>query len=374
MKLICLQENLKRGLNIVEKIIGKNSTLPILNNILLQTQQNYLKLSSTNLEMGINCWIPVKVEKEGSIAVPIKILSGFISNLPSEKVFLETKNLILSIKLLNYKAIINSESPKDFPIIPKITGLTIFNLTNEVFKKSLNQIIISASMVENRPEINGVFINITKKKIIIAATDSFRLSEKTIYLNQDLDQDLSFILPFRSAQELLRILSERTGDLGAILGKNQILFSIDGGNTGEPKIELISRLIDGNFPDYKQLIPKNFKTKVIMRRVDLLNAVKIGSVFSGRINDIKFNIFSSGEEIQISAKNFESGENISKVKADVSGDDLEITFNYRYIIDGLNSMVSDNIFLGFNGSSQPALIKPIDDKDYSYIVMPIRNQ
>lgn len=374
MKLICLQENLKRGLNIVEKIIGKNSTLPILNNILLQTQQNYLKLSSTNLEIGINCWIPVKVEKEGGIAVPIKILSGFISNLPSEKVSLETKNLILSIKLLNYKAIINSESPKDFPIIPKITGLTIFNLTNEVFKKSLNQIIISASIVENRPEINGVFINITKKKIIIAATDSFRLSEKTIYLNQDLNQDLSFILPFRSAQELLRILSEGTGDLGAILGKNQILFSIDGGNTGEPKIELISRLIDGNFPDYKQLIPKNFKTKVIMRKVDLLNAVKIGSVFSGRINDIKFNISSGGEEIQISAKNFESGENISKVKADVSGDDLEITFNYRYIIDGLNSMVSDNIFLGFNGSSQPALIKPIDDKDYSYIVMPIRNQ
>lgn len=374
MKLVCLQKNLQKGLNITERITGKNTTLPILNNILLETQKGLLNISSTNLEIGIKCCIPAKVEKAGSITIPAKLFSGFVNNLPNDKVFLEEKNNNFNIKLLNYKAVISGESAKNFPIIPKITGEELFIISTNVFKNGLSQVVCAASFTENRPEINGIFINIIKDKIIMAATDSFRLAEKTINFNKKSENNISFILPIKSAQELLRILGEKEGEIKLIIDKNQILFSIKDNNMDEPGVDLVSRLIDGNFPDYKQLIPKDFKTKLIINKNDLLNAVKISSVFSGKINDVKFNISGTKKEINVTAKDFSAGENISKINGEITGDDLDITFNYKYIIDGLNGLNGENIFWGFNGPTQPALLRVVDNKDYFYIVMPIRNQ
>ncbi|MEK7627011.1 MAG: DNA polymerase III subunit beta [Patescibacteria group bacterium] len=374
MKIVCLQKNLQKGLNITEKIVGKNTTLPILSNILLETQKGLLSISSTNLEIGINCCIPAKIEKNGSITIPAKLFSGFINNLPNDKVFLEVKNNNLNIKLLNYSAVISGELAKNFPIIPKITGEELFNINTTIFKNGLNQVIHAASFTENRPEINSIFINIVKDKIIMAATDSFRLAEKTINFNKKSENNTSFIIPIRSAQELLRILGEKDGEIKVIISKNQILFSIKDSDIDEPGVDLVSRLIDGNFPDYKQLIPKDFKTKLIINKNELLNSVKISSVFSGKINDVKFSIFGAKNEIDVAAKDFSAGENISKIKGEVTGDDLDITFNYKYIIDGLNGLVGENVFWGFNGPTQPSLLRVLDNRDYFYIVMPIRNQ
>jgi len=374
MKLVCLQKNLQKGLSITERIVGKNITLPILNNVLLETQKGLLNISSTNLEIGINCYIPAKVEKPGSITIPAKLFSGFVNNLPNDKVFLELKNNNLNIKSLNYKAVISGESAKNFPIIPKITGEELFIINTNIFKNGLNQVIYAASFTENRPEINGIFINIIKDKIIMAATDSFRLAEKNIGFNKKLENNISFIIPIRSAQELLRILGEKDGKIRLVISKNQLLFSIKDDNMDEPGVDLVSRLIDGNFPDYKQLIPKDFKTRLTINKSELLNAVKISSVFSGKINDVKFSISGVRKEIDVTAKDFNAGENISKIKSEVIGDDLDITFNYKYIIDGLNGLSGENIFWGFNGPTQPALLRVLDDRDYFYIVMPIRNQ
>ena len=374
MKLVCLQKNLQKGLNITERIVGKNTTLPILNNVLLETQKGLLSISSTNLEIGINCLISAKIEKAGSITVPAKLFSGFVNNLPNDKIFLELKNNNLNVKLLNYKAIISGESAKNFPIIPKITGEELFIVNTVILKNGLNQVIYAASFTENRPEINGIFINIIKDKIIMAATDSFRLAEKTINFNKKSENNTSFIIPIRSAQELLRILGEKSGEVKLVVNKNQILFSIKDNNTDEPSVDLVSRLIDGNFPDYKQLIPKDFKTKLIINKNELLNSVKISSVFSGKINDVKFSVSGAKNEIDVVAKDFSAGENSSKIKGEITGDDLEITFNYKYIIDGLNSLSGENIFWGFNGPTQPSLLRVLDNRDYFYIVMPIRNQ
>ena len=374
MKLVCLQKNLQKGLNIAEKIVGKNTTLPILNNILLETQNGLLSISSTNLEIGINCRISAKIEKTGNITIPAKLFSGFVNNLPNDKIFLEVKNNNLSAKLLNYKATISGESADNFPIIPKITGEELFTINAAVFKNGLNQIICAASLAENRPEINGIFINIVKGKIIMAATDSFRHAEKTINFNKKTENNISFIIPIRGAQELSRILSEKNGEIDLVMNKNQILFSIKDNDIEEPRVDLVSRLIDGNFPDYKQLIPKDFKTKLIINKNDLFNAVKISSVFSGKINDVKFSIFGAKKEVDVAAKDFSAGENISKISGEITGDDLEVTFNYKYIIDGLNSLSGEKIFWGFNGPTQPALLRVLDDRDYFYIVMPIRNQ
>jgi len=342
MKLVCLQKNLQKGLNIAEKIVGKNTTLPILNNILLETQNGLLSISSTNLEIGINCRISAKIEKTG--------------NITNDKIFLEVKNNNLSAKLLNYKATISGESADNFPIIPKITGEELFTINAAVFKNGLNQIICAASLAENRPEINGIFINIVKGKIIMAATDSFRLAEKTINFNKKTENNISFIIPIRGAQELSRILSEKNGEIDLVMNKNQILFSIKDNDIEEP------------------LIPKDFKTKLIINKNDLFNAVKISSVFSGKINDVKFSIFGAKKEVDVAAKDFSAGENISKISGEITGDDLEVTFNYKYIIDGLNSLSGEKIFWGFNGPTQPALLRVLDDRDYFYIVMPIRNQ
>lgn len=374
MKLICLQENLQKGLNITEKITGKNNALPILSNILLETQKGLLNISSTNLEIGINCRIPAKIEKIGNITVPARLFSGFIGNLPKDKVFLEVKNNNLNIKSLNYKAVISGESAKNFPIIPKITGNEVFVINTMIFKNGLGQVIYASSFTENRPEINGISVNIVKDKIIMAATDSFRLAEKTINFNNEQKDGVSFIIPIKSAQELLRIIGENDGEIKLIMGGNQILFSIKNNNADEPGIDLVSRLIDGSFPDYKQLIPKDFKTKLIINKKELLDSVKISSVFSGKINDVKFSIDKESGDVSVIAKDFSAGENISKIKGEITGDSMDIVFNYKYVIDGLNGLVGERVFWGFNGPAQPSLLRVLDNKDYFYIVMPIRNQ
>jgi len=364
MKIICLQENLKNNLNLTQNIIGRNLTLPILNNVLLATEDGRLKISSTNLEIGINTWTAGKVEKSGAITCPAKVLTNFVNNLPNKKVELEVKNNTLIIRCENYKAILNCLSADDFPIIPKIKEPPLIELDNNILKDALIKVVGAASLSESRPEITGVLFKFAKRELRLAATDSFRLAEKVVVdSNKKSDETRSLIIPQRTIQEVIRVFSEKEGETKICLGAGQILF--DGGDA-----QVISRLIDGQYPDYQQIIPKDFSTQAIIDKNELLGVIRAAAVFSNKTNSIKFSL--SDGELEVLSQDADLGENKSQIKVQAKGKKIEVNFNYRYLLDGLANISTKQVFLGLISDSNPAILKPVGDESYLYLVMPIK--
>jgi DNA polymerase-3 subunit beta len=370
MKLICLQENFKKGLINVSNITGKNLTLPILNNILLNADKKQLKLSTTDLEMAITSQIQCKIEKEGSITVPAKLLVNFINNLPNNKIDINIKNNTISLKCENYNSSIKGLDAKDFPIIPKIKNEPIIEISSFEFKNALEQVINFVSISDIRPEISGVLFDFNnEKKAKFVATDSFRLGEKTINIknNKIKKEDIkSIIIPYKTVQELIRIISNTEDSILKIsIENNQILFDIN-------ETQIISRLIEGNYPNYQQLIAKQFDTTAIIKRDELIKAVKIGSFFSSKINDVRLKVNSKKSQIEVFSQDIELGENSSEIKTEIKGKDVEIIFNHKYLLDGLNNISTEKIVIGFNGETSPGIIKPESKDDFTYILMPIK--
>jgi DNA polymerase-3 subunit beta len=370
MKLICLQENLKKGLNNVSNITGKNLTLPILNNILLSADKKQLKLLSTDLEMAIISQIQCKIEKEGNITIPSKLLVNFINNLPNNKINIILKNNIISLKCDTYNSSIKGLDAKDFPIIPKIKSEPIIEIDSLDFKNALEQVINFVSISDIRPEISGVLFDFNnEKKIKFVATDSFRLGEKILNIKNSKikkEEIKLIIIPYKTIQELIRIISNiENTTLKISIENNQILFDLN-------ETQIISRLIEGNYPSYQQLIAKQFETTAIIKREELIKAVKIGSFFSSRINDVRLKINSKKSQIEVFSQDIELGENSSEIKGEIKGKDLEIIFNHKYLLDGLNNINTEKIVIGFNGETSPGIIKPENKDDFIYIIMPIK--
>ncbi len=373
MKIICLQENFKRGLNTVGNIIGKNLTLPILNNILLNTEKKQLKLSATDLELAITDYINCKVEKDGGITIPAKTLVNFINNLPNKKIEIIVKNNIAYLKCENFKSNIKGLDIKDFPIIPKIKNEPILEIDSLIFKNALEQVINFTSLSDIRPEITGILFNFSSDKDIkFAATDSFRLGEKIINLkNNKIKKEYqgSVIIPTKTAQELIRIISnleKNENDLIKIsIENNQISFSLS-------KIQIISKSIEGNYPSYQQLISKQFETSILIDREELIKSVKLSSFFSSKINDVRLRVNSKKSLIDVFSQDIELGENLSELQGEISGKDLEIIFNHKYLLEGLNNINAKRVFFGFNGETSPGVIKAEGDDSFSYIIMPIK--
>ncbi|MBU2036596.1 DNA polymerase III subunit beta, partial [Patescibacteria group bacterium] len=344
--------------------IGRNLTLPILNNVLLTTEDGRLRISSTNLEIGVNTWTAGKVEKSGAITCPAKVLTNFINNLPNKKVELEVKNNTLIIKCENYKAILNCLSADDFPIIPEIKDQTLIKLKDNELKDALIKVVGAASLSESRPEITGVLFKFNKQELRLAATDSFRLAEKVISDPKRKSEEIkSLIVPQRTIQEVIRVLGEKNSETKICLGEGQILF--DSGET-----QVISRLIDGQYPDYQQIIPKEFPSQAIMEKADLLSVIRAAAVFSNKTNSIKF--FLKEGELEVLAQDTDLGENKSQIKAQTKGKKIEVDFNYRYLLDGLANIDTKQVFLGMISDSNPAILKPVGDELYIYLVMPIK--
>ncbi len=369
MEIICLKEKLKKALNIAERIIGRNLTLPILNNLLLNTEKNKLRISSTNLEIGINCWLPVKVKEKGSITVPAKLIAGFVNNLPNKKVEIKNKNNQLQIKCESYKSIINGLSADDFPIIPKVKSDCVLEIKGSNLRDTLSQVVSIASFSESRPEISGVFISFNKNNITLAATDSFRLAEKNLEAeksNFSFGENSSIIVPQRTIQELIRILGEEDSELVKLFFANsQILF--DMGNQ-----QIVSRLIEGQYPDYQQIIPDKLETEAIINKQELINSVKLSGLFSGKAGNVNLLVNPKKSAVIVSSKDTELGQNQSQIEAKIKGKEIEATLNYQYILEGLSNIFSDKVVLGLNDNSKPVLLKPVGDISYNYIVMPIK--
>ncbi|MDP2967329.1 MAG: DNA polymerase III subunit beta, partial [bacterium] len=264
MKITILKDKLKEGINIIEKISAKLISLPILNNVLISTEKNFLNLTTTDLEVGVKWWSLIKTEREGKVAVPSKILSSFINFLPNKLVNLELEGFNLKIKCENYETTIKGVNPEDFPIIPRVSDEEKIEVQIKSFCKSLSSVVDIASLSSTKPEISGVYFIFQKNLITMAATDSFRLGEKKIYLDSPLNnisKDYSLILPQKAAKEIINIFGEKEGVLTIYFSPNQILFETSLSEVSHPQIQLTSRLIEGDYPNYQEIIPKRYDTR-----------------------------------------------------------------------------------------------------------------
>lgn len=349
------------ALQATEKIIARNLNLPILNNILLKTEKGRLKISSTNLEIGINYWIGSKIKEEGEIAVPAKIITDFIQNIQDEKITLTTKKNTLLINSDHYRSQILGFDTKDFPIIPEIKEKPILKIPSQILKNAFISISDSTAISETRPELTGVFTQIEKSCIQFAATDGFRLAEKIIPFENNSQN--SFIIPRPTVFEVIRIISGLEEDIFLSLSNNQILFS-------GSDFQLVSRLIDGQYPDYKRVIPEKFISKALFNKEDFQKQIKLSSIFSSSIFDIKLSV--QNDKTFISAKNQDRGEINSSISSILKNEPFDIAVNYHYLLDGLKIINTQKIVLEFTGNGSPLVIKPEEGKDFLYLIMPLR--
>jgi len=372
MKVTLLQEKLKEGLLAMERICSKSFSLPMLNNVLLKAEKNFLCLEATNLEIGLRWWILAKIEKEGKIALPCGLFSNFISLLPNKKLELETFESILKIKHNGKDTKIKGFSGDEFPIIPEAEKEHFISIDSPLFSQGLDQVVGLAGLSTSRPEISGVYFLLQKNQLVMAATDSFRLGEKKIFLENPLSQDFSFILPQRTAREIINIFGEREGLLKLYFSSNQVMAEFPMEEIPHPKIQLISKLIEGEYPNYQEIIPKKFETQMSIKKDDFLEQIKLASLFGKKTNELKLKIDSKNQKLEIFCQNPDIGEYKADLSGEIKGPGLEIAFNYKFLLDGLTKIKSPEIIFGLQGEDNAGIIKPRNAEDYLYVVMPMK--
>jgi len=371
MKLIIKKELFLKGLNVVEKNIGKNLTLPVLNNILIKTTKNYLQFISTDLEIAISILVPAKIESEGSIVLSPRILSNFLSNISEGNIHIKQEKNILHFEQNEYKTFFKGESDKEYPLLPKINKKLSFFISSQRLIDALTQVINSVAISDLKPELTGILFDFTKNQIKIASTDSFRLSEKTIQQQKGLELEKKIIIPLKTAKELIRNYQNTNQELQVYLDGNQISISNSDSEKTQIKIQIISKLIEGEYPEYSQIIPKEFETKIIVSKKEFNQQIKAASLFASKINDVK--LYTKTKKIFIHTENLDIGQFKSNLDALIEGKDIELVFNYQYLLDGLDNIKGDEIIIKSNKKDRPVLLESTKNKDYFYILMPIRN-
>lgn len=374
MQLTILQENLKNGLSAVERVVSKSLTLPVLNNILLQAKKNFLNLTATDLEIGISWWTLAKIEKEGAIIIPSQSVLNLISLFPNKPVNITAKDLTVNIGCESQKSSFKGLSPEDFPVIPQITeGETLIVLASN-FCQGLSQVVNIPALSTAKPEISGVYLVFQGNTIKMVATDSFRLGEKTLNLKKGREKEgkIAFILPQRAAKEVINVFSEEK-EIKIYFSSNQIIFESLMEETDAPKVRLITRLIDGEFPDYEAIIPKKQEVQVILPRKEFLNQIKSASIFSGKNNEVKLTVDSKKKQVEIFGQSQDLGEYHGEIPAKIKGESLEIVFNYRFLTEGiLTGLDSKEIVLELTAQEGAAVLRQAEDPNYVYILMPIK--
>ncbi len=373
MKLSCLQENLNRGLGIVGRAVATRTTLPITNNVLLATDQGRLKLVATNLEMAITHWIGAKVEEEGSITVPAKLLTEFVSSLPNDKIeiVLSPKTKTLGLKCARYEARISGIDAKDFPPIPKIEEGISTKVKVEDFQRGINLVAFAAAVEESRPVLTGVDAQFEGKQLTLAAADGFRLSVYKLPLATAVDQKTEVIIPARTLAEVNRLIvdGEEAVELTVNPNKSQALFRLK-------NVEVVSQLIQGSFPNYSQLIPQSYKTRMVVSVADFLRAAKAASIFARDGSGIVRMVVTPGEKtapgkVSVSARSEEIGDDVGELDAIVDGEEAKIAFNGKYLIDVLSVLSEEQVALETTSPSSPGVLKPVGDENYVHVVMPM---
>jgi DNA polymerase-3 subunit beta len=366
MKVICTQENLKSGLFIVSRIISQSSTLPILNNILLKTENGQLQISATNLEVAVSTVIRCKVEEDGEICVFARTVSDLVNNLPNKNITLESSNGTLKIETENYHTTIKTLPADEFPLIPKIEEKGSIIVGSGELKKALDQVIFAASTNQTQPEISGVVLKVSDTALKIAATDRYRLAERKLSFSKNTLGTKEVIVPHKTVAELSRIIGNQETEVTIVMSETQISIHLD-------QTEIVSRLIDGSYPPYEEIIPDSFSTTITTPRQGLVNALKTSGIFSQNNNSVKLEYSSDDQKLSILSGSQELGESDVNLPSQVDGSSGFVILNHRYILDCLNGIDEDAVLIKITNETTATVITPEKSDNYIYLVMPIKS-
>jgi DNA polymerase-3 subunit beta len=369
VKLSVMQENLARGLSIVSRAVSNRSTLPVLANVLLKTEDAGLKLTATNLEIGITYWVPGKIETDGATTVPAKLLTDLVNSLPAgDRVDLALQaGDTLHLRCGRFETHVKGIDADEFPAIGAAGERPTTRIAQNALRRALAETVFAAASDEARPILTGVLARFEGDQLTLAAADNYRIAVKTIPI-LDPVPETSVVIPARALIELARVLADVEDPVEIVLaaGRNQVQFHLDG-------IDLVSRLIDGQFPNYQQVVPQSHTTRAILDREELLRAVRPAALIAHEsANIVKLQIGADGEPgITVSAS-AEVGDHVGQVEATVEGDGTTIAFNARYLADVLTNVSADQFALELNGPLSPGVFKPLGDDHYIHVVMPVR--
>jgi len=373
VKLSCLQENLSRGLGVVGRAVATRTTLPITGNVLLATDQSRLKLVATNLEMAISCWIGAKVEEEGAITVPARLLTEFISSLPAERVdiSLSPRTKTLELKCARFEARISGVDAADFPPIPGVEDGVTTRVEVEDLRQGIARVAFAAATEESRPVLTGVDAQFDGNLLTLAAADGFRLAVHKLPLSAPVSQKTEVIVPARTLNELNRLMAdqEEAVELTVNSSKGQALFRLK-------DIELVSQLVQGTFPNYTQLIPQSYNTRVVVGVADFLRATRTASIFARDGSGIVRLVITPGGELTpgkmvVSARSEELGDDVGEIDVAVDGEEAKIAFNGKYLADVLGVLREAQVALETTNPSSPGVIRPVGTDNYIHVVMPM---
>ncbi len=375
VKLACKQDELQRALSHVSRAVSRKSTLPVLSNVMLKTGDSSLKLAATNLEIAITASIPSEVDAEGETTVRADLLTEFVSSLPNDSVKfeLDTAGQSLALECARSKAHIKGIAADDFPELPRIEdGQTTARIDPQVFREMIGQVAFAAATDDSRPVLAGVLCEFQGGKLTLAAADGFRLSVRSAELTEQAGDDLSIVVPARSLQELARIVADQEDPLDLWVTPNQSQLLARSG-----AIEFLTRLIDGHFPDFRQIIPQQWETRAVIGREDFLSAARRAKLFAQSNNDIvKIQVQPGEEELdpgvaRISAQAAETGDNEDSVEASIEGEQAQIAFNGRYLTDILSVIRTGDVALEMTSSNAAGVIRPVGDTEFTHVIMPM---
>jgi DNA polymerase-3 subunit beta len=365
MRVTCTKNQLKEILFFAERNAGKSLNMPVLQGVHIKTENNKLIITSTNLETGFEGEIAARVDQGGEIVVPVRILSQLVSGMWGERIELESVGANLNVSSERTASLVKGYPVEDFPRIPKFKPVHTFTISKTELLIGLKAVLGSASTSNMKPEIASVFFYIQNRAPLkLVATDSFRLAEATT--NSQIKDTESFLLPAKSAAELLRILESVENEIGVAFDKNQVCFSTK-------SLNFISRLTEGTFPGYESIIPKKFNTDVLVDKGDMVDALRAASIFSGNLREVSFNVLPEENLMEIRTAYSEVGEHTSQLAARVTGEKINMNFNYNYLLDGLLNATSDKVLLRFAENNRPLLIQNPDSSAYIYLVMPMKS-
>ena len=374
MKVSCLQENLSKGLGIVGRAVSSRSSLPVLSNVMLATDGGRLKLSATNLEIGINCWVGAKVAEEGAVTVPARLLTEFVNSLPPEPIDLElsVRTQTLHARCARFEANIKGIDAQEFPIVPGAEeGARFINLDAAAMRQMINRVCFAAAADESRPILTGVLTAFEKDRLTMAAADGYRLSVQHIPLEHGVDEKVEVIIPARALSELARILADQTEPVGVVVApaRNQVLFHLH-------DVDLISQLIEGRFPDYHQIIPSSHTTRAVLDVGAFLKAVRVAHLFARDAANIVRLEITPGDgltpgRVTLAATSNELGDNVGQLDATVEGEPIEIAFNAKYLIDVLSVADTAQVTLDTISPSSPGVVRCLGDDTFIHVIMPM---
>ena len=375
MNVSVMQENLARGLQTVSRAVSSRASLPVLANVLLKTEDSGLKLTATNLEIGINCWVPGKVDEAGEITVPARLITDLVASLPNQRIdlVLSAKDRTLKLTCGNNRASIKGIDADEFPVVAAIGDSPATSVDSRVLREALGEVVFAAASDESRPILTGVLTRLAGDTMTLAAADNYRIAVRTVHLDRPVQPELSIVVPARSYAELVRVLpdAEAPIEITVTPNKSQVLFHVEG-------VDLVSRLIEGQFPNYEPVIPAGHTSRAVIDREQFLAGTRRASIFArDSANIVKIELAGEGADgevngVAITAHAADVGDNADQLEAAVEGSSTSIAFNARYLIDVLANLGSDEAALELSGPLAPGVIRGIGKDDYVHVIMPVR--